>query len=84
MWNKPWKLTEGFLIGGGLVVVGLLLQISVGGINWEAFAFPVNIVLLAVYWLAMMAMYALRGAFMPFASSRPMHRPFRRWSMPWC
>lgn len=61
MWNKPWKLTEGFLIGGGLVVVGLLLQISVGGINWEAFAFPVNIVLLAVYWLAMMAMYALRG-----------------------
>ena len=61
MWNKPWKLAEGFLIGGGLIVVGLLLQITVGEIDWQAFAFPVNIILLVAYLFAVVGMYAARN-----------------------
>ena len=61
MWNKPWKLAEGFLIGGGLIVVGLLLRITVGEIDWQAFAFPVNIILLVAYLFAVVGMYAARN-----------------------
>lgn len=43
MWNKPWTLREGFAIGAGLIIIGLLLQLSVGPVTWELFAWPVNI-----------------------------------------
>lgn len=60
MWNKPWKLKEGFLIGGGLLVVGLLLQIAVGPVRWERLAFPANVILLCIGLAAIAVMYALR------------------------
>ena len=60
MWNKPWKLKEGFLIGGGLLVVGLLLQIAVGPVRWDLLAFPANVILLGIGLAAIAAMYALR------------------------
>ena len=49
MWNQPWKLAEGFLIGAGLIVTGLLLQFTVGPIDWNVFSFPANIIVLAVF-----------------------------------
>ena len=61
MWKKPWKLKEGFVIGGGLVVIGLLLQLSVGPVVWRHFAFPVNIFVLAGFLLLVAIAYALRG-----------------------
>lgn len=33
MWSKPWSYKEGLIIGAGLLVIGALLQITVGGIN---------------------------------------------------
>ena len=48
IWKRPWKLTEGFLIGAGLIIVGLMLQLSIGPIHWSLFAWPVNIIVLAV------------------------------------
>ena len=42
MWTKPWTMKEGFLIGGGLVIAGLALELSAGPVVWEAFAWPVN------------------------------------------
>ena len=48
MWNKPWKMKEGFLIGGGLLALGLLLQIALGPIDWSLLAWPVNLVLLVL------------------------------------
>ncbi len=41
MWSKPWSYKEGLIIGAGLLVIGALLQITVGGINWNLFAWPV-------------------------------------------
>ena len=69
MWNKPWKFKEGTVLCIGLVLVGLLLQISLGPINWDLLAAPVNIIFLILY-LALLALafgvrnkvYAIRWA----------------------
>jgi iron complex transport system permease protein len=42
MWKKPWTLKEGFLIGAGLIVTGLLTAIT------TAFCGPVAFIGLAV------------------------------------
>ncbi len=61
MWEKPWKSTEGFLIGGGLVAIGILLQLSVGPIVWDSFAWPVNIIALIALLCVIGLMYRLRS-----------------------
>ena len=40
-------MKEGFIIGGGLIFAGLILKLSVGPVVWEAFAWPVNGIVLA-------------------------------------
>ena len=47
-------MKEGFLIGGGLVLAGLMLQLSIGPVDWDAFRWPVNGIVLAVF-LALVA-----------------------------
>ena len=60
MWKKPWTLREGFVIGFGLIVVGLILQSSAGPLYWDVFAWPANIVLIILYVLLLLAFYILR------------------------
>lgn len=60
MWTKPWKMTEGFLIGGGLIVAGLLLELTVGPVVWDAFSWPVNGIVLAAFLLIIAMMALLR------------------------
>ena len=43
MFKKPWKMKEGFLLGAGLLVLGIVLQIVCGPVRWVALAFPVNV-----------------------------------------
>ena len=45
--KNTWTYREGIVIGAGLAVVGILLQLSVGAIDWSLFAFPFNIIALA-------------------------------------
>ena len=40
-------MREGFLIGGGLIFAGLMLELSVGPVDWDAFRWPVNGIVLA-------------------------------------
>ena len=47
-------MKEGFLIGGGLIVAGLMLELSVGPVYWDAFRWPVNGIVLAGF-LALIA-----------------------------
>ena len=61
MWKKPWNLKEGFLIGTGLIVCGLVLQFSVGPIEWKAFAYPVNLLMAVLIVLGILLAYALRS-----------------------
>ena len=49
MWNKPWSMKEGFAIGLGLLVTGLVLQISMGPVEWGLLSWPANIIILAVF-----------------------------------
>ena len=64
MWNKPWTLKEGFLIGGVLIAVGIVLEMSTGPVVWEAFAWPANgivlggfLALIAIIWLLRKKIY---------------------------
>ena len=61
MWNKPWTMKEGFLIGGGLVFAGLMLELSVGPVVWDAFAWPLNGIVLAGFLVLLTAMVCLRN-----------------------
>lgn len=67
MWNKPWTMKEGFLIGGGLILIGLVLQLCVGPVAWGAIAWPVNafvfgglLALITVAFLLRKRIYAVR------------------------
>ena len=60
MFSKPWKFKEGFLIGGFLILLGLILQAVAGPVDWDALAWPVNIILLAVLLLVIDVMFLLR------------------------
>ncbi len=52
-------MKEGFIIGGGLIALGLLLQAALGPIDWDFFASPVNYIALAVLLSFIGAMYLL-------------------------
>ena len=43
---RPWGMKQGFAICGGLFLLGVLLQIFVGEVQWSALAWPVNIFIL--------------------------------------
>ena len=60
MWNKPWTFAEGFLIGFGLIIAGLMLELSVGPIAWDTFEWPINIIVLTAFLLIISMMYLLR------------------------
>ena len=57
---KPWTFKEGFLIGGGLIFAGLMLELSVGPVVWDAFAWPANGIVLAEF-MAIIALMFIIG-----------------------
>lgn len=61
MWQKPWTTKEGLTIGAGLVGIGLLLQYTLGPIDWALFAFPINTVVLILMLLAVGMGYVLHA-----------------------
>ena len=60
MWTKPYCMREGFLIGGGLIVAGLMLELSVGPVVWYAFRWPVNGIVLAGFLMLIFVISLLR------------------------
>lgn len=49
IWEQPWGYTEGFIVAGGVVIAGLMLQLTLGNINPILFASPINKVLGALF-----------------------------------
>ncbi|MBR1395562.1 MAG: cytochrome c biogenesis protein ResB [Prevotella sp.] len=60
MWSKPYGMKEGFLIGGGIILAGLMLEMSVGPVVWDAFRWPVNGILLAGLLMLIIIFFLLR------------------------
>ncbi|MBR5085084.1 MAG: cytochrome c biogenesis protein ResB [Prevotella sp.] len=60
MWTKPYGMKEGFLVGGGLIFAGLMLELSVGPVDWYAFRWPVNGIVLAGFLGIIAIIYLLR------------------------
>ena len=61
MWNKPWGMKEGFAIGIALIVIGLVLQFSIGAVEWGLLRWPVNIIILIVFVVAAVVLFFLRS-----------------------
>lgn len=53
-------MKKGFLIGGGIIIIGLILELSVGPVKWEAFAWPVNGIVLVGFLTVIIALFLLR------------------------
>ena len=60
MWTKPYGMKEGFFVGGGLIIAGLMLELSVGPVDWDSFRWPVNGVVLAAFLALIAIIYLLR------------------------
>ena len=53
-------MKKGFLIGGGIIIIGLILELIVGPVKWEAFAWPVNGIVLVGFLTLIIALFLLR------------------------
>ena len=53
-------MKEGFLIGGGLIIAGLMLELSCGPVDWDAFRWPVNGIVLAGFLALIAIIFLLR------------------------
>lgn len=60
MWQKPFGFAEYTIIGVGIVATGVLLQITIGAIDWGLMAFPANVILLCLFLAALVAMHLTR------------------------
>ena len=49
IWEKPWDYLEGFIVAGGIAIAGFALQFSLGNIITTDFAFPINVILGALF-----------------------------------
>ena len=61
MWHKPWRMKEGFVIGAGLTIIGLVLQFSLGPVVWSLFAWPINIIVLGIFLLLSGIIFTFRS-----------------------
>jgi hypothetical protein len=60
MWKKPFGYSEYILIGGGLTFTGIMLQITVGAIDWSLASFPANVLLLCLFMAVIVVMHLMR------------------------
>ena len=59
-------MKEGFLIGGGLIIAGLMLQLGCGPVDWDAFRWPVNGIVLAGFLALVAIIFLLRKRVLGF------------------
>ena len=48
--NTVVTLNKGIITGACLIIVGVVLQLSIGPVVWELFAWPVNIMVVGCWW----------------------------------
>lgn len=60
MWQKPWRWGEGVCVCVGLMLTGMVLQLTIGGVDWQQLGSPVNVIVALAYVIAICLSYALR------------------------
>ena len=60
MWKEPYSYHEGFVIAFGLILVGAMLQLSMGALYWDIFMWPANLITLILFILFSVLAYARR------------------------
>lgn len=60
MWNNSWGIKEGIMTCGGLIAIGLVLHLFTGAVDWNNFAWPLNIYILAIYIITLIILFSLR------------------------
>lgn len=60
MLNKSYGMKDGFLIGGILIIVGLLLQLIDGPVVWDVFRWPINGIVLVGFLTLIAVTFLLR------------------------
>lgn len=72
MRNKPWTYREGAAVTVALLLVGALLQLVAGPVNWSLVAWPVNIIIAVVLAVAVIlgGMLRRRSRVLRFVCSR--------------
>lgn len=63
MWNKPYSLKEGSAITIGLMLIGLILQFTIGPLEWGLFMWPANIIALTIFVALLLVVWLLRKHF---------------------
>lgn len=83
LFKKPWKLSDGFLFGVALVLLGLIVQIIAGPVNWGLISFPVNLILLVLFLAFVIAAFLLkkRSGFLAWLGSPAAAVPSIAWTL---
>lgn len=50
-WQTPWGYKESLVVVAGFILIGWLLQLTIGDFDYEIIRFPVNIILLAAIFI---------------------------------
>lgn len=61
IWEQPWGYIEGFIVAAGILLAGILLQLSLGNIELSLFAFPVNIFIGALFLAGLLVVHFAAG-----------------------
>ncbi|MBR1927279.1 MAG: cytochrome c biogenesis protein ResB [Bacteroidales bacterium] len=61
LFKKPWKLADGFLFGGALILAGFIVQIAAGPVDWGLVSSPVNLILLSALLAVLAVAFVNRG-----------------------
>ena len=59
--SKTYGMKKGSVVCCGLMALGMVLQLTAGSVRWDAMAWPVNGIVLAVLLLGIVLMHACRG-----------------------
>ena len=49
MWKNTWGIKEGIMTCAGLLVIGLILHLMTGGVDWNSFSWPLNLCVAVAY-----------------------------------
>ena len=78
---RPWNLAKCFLVGGGVFVAGLALQLTMGPMDWSRLSAPVNWIVLGLLLGVLFLMFLFRRKV--YAFEWMMHRQAAVTSIAW-